>query len=130
MNNNNDDIKLPDPHTLAPSPVRQLQKYYQKLPAEHIIKDDYVLDIQNPSSWHVSKLHQASKLNSQKLNDIWAEYGLDESQPLSLHDVNVFEHSSVPGIMVCLSIPSSSSCSILFLFLRRSLNDEDSNGRV
>ncbi|KAF3140733.1 hypothetical protein TWF594_006233 [Orbilia oligospora] len=117
-------------HVTAPKSVRDLQRYYQKLPVEFIPEDTpHILDFRNINSTSLdtnSLLKITETLSLETLAAAYGEFLEVQTDPIVLEPVNVYEHSYLPGLRILPSLlPIQAQESLLSKLLFRDLSNQE-----
>ncbi|KAK6337212.1 hypothetical protein TWF718_009994 [Orbilia javanica] len=122
------DITL-EAHATAPKSVRDLQKYYQKLPVESIPNTPHVLDFRhfNSASVHAgSPLEVIDTISPEILVVVYEEFLGRRVDPSLLQPVNVYGHPSLPGLRILPSLlPIQVQEALLSKLLLRDLSNQE-----
>ncbi|KAK6513214.1 hypothetical protein TWF506_009378 [Arthrobotrys conoides] len=117
-------------HVTAPRSVRDLQKYYQKLPVEFIPEvTPHILDFRNINSTLEDKdslLRVTDTISSEILATVYGEFLGEQADPIILEPINVYEHTSLPGLRILPSLlPILVQESLLSKLLLRDLSNQE-----
>ncbi|KAK6343737.1 hypothetical protein TWF730_011326 [Orbilia blumenaviensis] len=115
-------------HTTAPRSVRELQKYYQKLPVEHIPTTAQILDLRDLKPHSIDgSISIAHTISPAALAEIYGRFLGDRVIDATLlEEVNVYEHTSLPGLRIIPSLlPIPVQESLLSKLLLRDLSNQE-----
>lgn len=114
-------------HATAPRSVRDLQKYYQKLPVEFIPEASHILDFRNLNSTTVDttgSLKVIETISPETLAAVYGEFLERRVDPTVLEPLNVYEHASLPGLRILPSfLPIPVQETLLSKLLLRDLSN-------
>ena len=89
-----------DAHETAPTSIRDLYKFYQKLPRERLDHDSGIIDPRRGLDHHKQGVtHIAGTIPCMSLNAAYSHLGIDVAVPSSIAapDVSVYEFDHMPG---------------------------------
>ncbi|KAK6508013.1 hypothetical protein TWF481_006433 [Arthrobotrys musiformis] len=123
------DVTL-EAHATAPRSVRDLQKYYQKLPVAFIPDTTpHILDFRNLDSAAIdanSSLKIIETISPEKLAEVYQQFLEGQVDPTTLDPVNVYEHTSLPGLRILPSLlPIQVQETLLSKLLLRDLSNQE-----
>ncbi|KAF3923899.1 hypothetical protein AA313_de0208607 [Arthrobotrys entomopaga] len=101
------DVAL-EAHATAPRSVRELQKYYQKLPLEFLPLASQILDLRSieTSTFCGNSLRIVDRISPDALCKLYSSFLGQEVDPKELNEVSVYEHPSLPGLRLLPSLLS------------------------
>ncbi|EPS43757.1 hypothetical protein H072_2264 [Dactylellina haptotyla CBS 200.50] len=115
-------------HAIAPRALRDLQKYYQKLPAEFISLSTQILDLRDIATGGSpgSGLRAVDCISAETLNSLFSSFLGEEFDSIELKDVIIYEHTALPGLRIVPSLlPISIQEVLLSRLLLRDLSNPD-----
>ena len=89
-----------DAHEAAPTSIRDLYKFYQKLPSIRLECDSEIIDPRGDLDHHKQGvIHAAGTIPCMSLNAAYSHLGIDVAVPSSAAtpDVLVYEFDNLPG---------------------------------
>ncbi|KAK6537163.1 hypothetical protein TWF694_011360 [Orbilia ellipsospora] len=101
------DVAL-EAHATAPRSVRELQKYYQKLPIEFLPVASQILDLQSigTSDFLGNSLRIVDRIPPETLSKLYNSFLEQKVDPKELEEVLVYEHPALPGLRLLPSLLS------------------------
>ncbi|KAK6526151.1 hypothetical protein TWF281_011187 [Arthrobotrys megalospora] len=120
------DVAL-EAHVTAPRSVRDLQKYYQKLPTEFIPSTPQILDLHVLNSQIIdSSLKFAETISLETLAEVYGQFLGQDVDVSTLEAVNVYEHRFLPGLRILPSLlPIPVQETLLSKLLLRDLSNKE-----
>ncbi|KAF3942417.1 hypothetical protein ABW19_dt0204431 [Dactylella cylindrospora] len=122
-------VPASEAHITAPRSVRDLQKYYQKLPTEFLASTTQILDLrdvsENPTNYGDS-LKVVYTISKDLLEEVYKAFLGDKAGICieDLRDVEVYEHEALPGLRI---LPRLLPISVQELLLEKLLLRDLSN---